>query len=445
MAKKHAHLAQQLRLACKSSGARWAAWIYITAGTNHTPGPWQIALQEGLTKPWQKALTEFLNQPARHRWISGALSSGRPRWQEINQNEIPLGCGRIYLYPCSGSCQESDQIIVLVAGADGLSTQSEATLRMIGLNPPGCLSFEADQDTDADAGLKTRPAQRAEDTHPQKPQAPALEQLEALHKTSLEISARLELNILLQHIALRARELVAAVGAEVGLIEEARSGDDGDHAVMGVRLTICETPWPAMQGTFIPFMTGLAGKIAALSTTLNIPDYNTWDGRLLPEKLAPFKAVAGVPLLLDGKVIGTLTVLDDRPDKQFNEDDVAILKRFGAQAAIAIQNARLYEELNNRIEAQFRAEKRLIRSAQLAAIGDISTQIANEINAPIRRTAMLLEMALKQLPDDNSLAPAAMRDLRLAYQQAQRAREMTHRLLLAVRETHLIENEDEPA
>jgi GAF domain-containing protein len=446
MPEKHAHLVEQLRLACKSSGARWAAWIILSSGASHNPGggnahngggssEWDIGPHDGLSKARFKALSDFINFPTRHRWIGGALTSGRPRWQETGEHNKPLGCGRVYLYPCSRSSTDRTHNTILIAGADGLSTQSEAMLRLVGMTPPFSL-MTPPNGSDPTGG----PAVRV-----------ALEQLEALYATSLEITTRLDLNTLLQRIALRARDLAAARGAEVGLLETASEGE-------GVRVVVSETPWPSMQGIFIPHMTGLAGKIAALSAPLNIANYNEWDGRLLPvgtgaARFAPFRAAAGVPLMLERQVIGTLTVLDDRPEKRFSPEDIHLIEMFGAQAAIAIQNTRLYQELNTRIETQLRTEKRLIRAAQLAAVGDISTQIANEINAPLRRATLLLEIVLKQFPEPAvstaagdatqptlpvgtvAASAATLRDLRLALQQAQQAREMSQRLLLAVRNT----------
>jgi GAF domain-containing protein len=434
MAEKNALLAEQLRLACKTSGARWLAWIYPNPvnrlETSGTPG-WQVGMGEGLSKTRLKALLAFINQPARQQWVSGALASGRPRWQDVGPNQQDLGCGRIYLYPRSVASGEQEAATglpttLLIAGAEGLNTHSEAILRLVGLTPPNCLVFEPELAPPAPAADRL-----------------ASEQLEALYATSLEISARLDLATLLQRIALRARELAGARGAEVGLVEshpaDKNHPADGENAP-GVRLVISETPWEAMQGLFIPSQTGLAGRIAASAASLNVADYNAWDGRLLPERFAPFQAAAGVPLVLDNEVIGTLTVLDDRPGKQFSQSDLHLLEMFAAQAAIAIQTTRLIEALHQRMEAQLRAEKELFHAAQLAAIGDLSTQIANEISDPLRRAATLLELVMRQLPEDTTqplaqLPGPALRDLRLAYQQALQAREMTQRLLLAAHET----------
>lgn len=244
----------------------------------------------------------------------------------------------------------------------------------------------------------------------------SVRQLEAVRETALDIAADLELNALLKRVVHRARELVGAEGAELGLLNEK------DQVV---QVVVSETPWENTIGRDIALMAGVAGRVAAFGEPLLIQDYNSWNGRLLPDREAPFKSVAGVPLKFQGKVIGTLTVIDSRPDWEIKTEHVRLLELFAPQVTVFIRNARLYQELQERIVAQNAAENRLIRSARLAAVGEMAAGVAHELNNPLTTVAGFVELILDELPPDSPHCA----DLELVLKESLRARGVVRRLL----------------
>jgi two-component system, NtrC family, sensor kinase len=244
----------------------------------------------------------------------------------------------------------------------------------------------------------------------------SVRQLEAVRETALDIAADLELDTLLRRVVHRARELVGAEGAELGLLDEKNQV---------VKVVVSETPWANTIGREIDLMAGVAGRVAAFGEPLVVADYNTWKGRLLPDRAAPFKSVAGVPLKFQGKVIGTLTVIDSREDWEFKNEDVKLLELFAPQVTVFIRNARLYQELQERIIAQHAAENRLIRSARLAAVGEMAAGVAHELNNPLTTVAGFVELVLDELPADSPHRP----DLELVLKESLRARGVVRRLL----------------
>ncbi|HNT22952.1 MAG TPA: GAF domain-containing protein [Anaerolineales bacterium] len=246
--------------------------------------------------------------------------------------------------------------------------------------------------------------------------ADSVRQLEAVRDTSLDIAGDLDFDTLLSRLTIRARDLVGARGAELGLYNE--------HEQI-VEVVISDAPWEHVQGSQIPLMAGVAGRLAAFGEPIVVDDYNTWPGRLLPHRKASFRAVAGVPLKFKGQVIGTLTVLDDRPDKTFKSEDVNLLELLAPQAAISIRNARLYQELQERIKAQQVAEARLVRSARLAAVGEMAAGVAHELNNPLTTVAGFAELILQDLEPGSPFRE----DLELVLAEAERARHVVRRLL----------------
>jgi two-component system NtrC family sensor kinase len=244
----------------------------------------------------------------------------------------------------------------------------------------------------------------------------SVRQLEAARETALEIAGDLDLDILLRRVVRRARELIGARGAELALVDE--------QAEI-VRTVVSENPWRDFTGTEVPFMSGVEGKVAVLGEPLVVSDYNNWSGRLYPERHMPYRSVAGIPLKLTGKVIGVLLVSDDRSEREFRPADLQMLEFFAAQASVFIRNARLYQEIQESMEAQRQAEMQLVRSARLAAVGEMAAGVAHELNNPLTTVAGFIELVLDELPEDAS----QRQDLELVLREAKRARGVVRRLL----------------
>lgn len=262
----------------------------------------------------------------------------------------------------------------------------------------------------------------------------SVRQLQAVRDTALDITSDLSIDTLLQRVVHRVRELVDARGAELGLY------DEKDQVI---RVQISETPWYSAVGSPIPLMAGVAGRVVACGEPIVVSDYNQWEGRLQPEQPAAYRAIAGVPLKFSTpgserpSIIGALMVLDDRPEKEFKQEDVELLELLAPQVAVSIRNARLYQELQERIEAQRIAENRLIRSARLAAVGEMAAGVAHELNNPLTTVIGFVELILHDLPSD---APQRA-DLELVLKEAQRTRGVVRRLLDFSRPTENIQVE----
>jgi signal transduction histidine kinase len=241
-------------------------------------------------------------------------------------------------------------------------------------------------------------------------------QLEAVRETALDLGKDLDLGVLMKRVVNRVRELVDARGAELGLVDEKREL---------VHVLVSENPWQDYTGYSFPLMSGVAGRVAALGEPLTVADFNSWRGKTETAHKAPFTTVAAVPLKLSGEVIGTLSVQDDRPSRAFSSDDIQTLELLAPQLSIFIRNARLYRELEERIEAQRLAEERLIRSAKMAAVGEMAAAVAHELNNPLTTVTGFTELILESISEDSP----EYEDLSLVLKEAQRSRSVVRRLL----------------
>ena len=143
-----------------------------------------------------------------------------------------------------------------------------------------------------------------------------------------------------------------------------------------------------------PIQPGRGTLVARTATELapvHIPDvladaeYTWHEG----QKLAGFRAMLGVPLLREGNCIGVMCMTKSVPEP-FSEKQIEIISTFADQAVIAIENARLFNEVQARtaeltksLENLRTAQDRLVQTEKLASLGQLTAGIAHEIKNPL--------------------------------------------------------------
>jgi signal transduction histidine kinase len=85
--------------------------------------------------------------------------------------------------------------------------------------------------------------------------------------------------------------------------------------------------------------------------------------------MAAMRAGVTIPLIASQRVVGFLCLLDDRVPEAFASDELAAMLEIGEQAAITIENSRLYEKMKER--------------DRLAALGEMAAGLAHEIRNPL--------------------------------------------------------------
>jgi GAF domain-containing protein len=103
----------------------------------------------------------------------------------------------------------------------------------------------------------------------------------------------------------------------------------------------------------------------------------------------PFRTVLAVPMLTSDDLLGVILVYHNEV-RQFTDKQIALVQTFADQAVIAIENVRLFEEVQARtrelsqsLDDLRTAQGRLIQTEKLASLGQLTAGIAHEIKNPL--------------------------------------------------------------
>ena len=188
--------------------------------------------------------------------------------------------------------------------------------------------------------------------------------LVALHRASLELVSDLSLELVLERIAHHAREQAGARYAALGVLND--QGELVKFIPVGMAAD------EVRQMAHPPIGLGLIGAIAKERRTIRVPDISQDDrGIGFPPNHPRMTSFLGVPILSGTQLLGQIYLTDKEDYTEFTRDDERVIETLAAYAAVAIVNARMYENLVERDEALSQ------RNKDLGLLNDIGEMLAS--------------------------------------------------------------------
>jgi signal transduction histidine kinase len=229
----------------------------------------------------------------------------------------------------------------------------------------------------------------------------SVEQLKALEEVSRAVSSTLDLDVVLSTIVSRAVHLPGVDGGVVFEYDDVR-----EEFVQRAATEAGGELAQARRGTRIRKGEGVLGRTAVVLEPVQVPDISipgAYESRLRDNLIASgIRALLAVPMVHEGHIVGSLLVSRNEPG-EFPAETIELLRTFASQSALAIQNARLYKELEaktRQLEAANRHKDEFLAS--------MSHELRTPLNAVIGFSEVLIE---KMFGDINAKQEEYLHDI----------------------------------
>lgn len=162
--------------------------------------------------------------------------------------------------------------------------------------------------------------------------------LRALHEAEIALTSELALEKVLQRVVDLSRQLLNARYGALGVI--------GDEGKLKQFITSGINPHTRANIGHLPQGLGLLGYLMHKGEPIRVADIQAHPESVgFPPNHPPMKTLLGVPLLYKGELLGDIYLTEKAGGLPFNEKDEELLVLFGAQAAAALANARLVQQI----------------------------------------------------------------------------------------------------
>jgi signal transduction histidine kinase len=136
----------------------------------------------------------------------------------------------------------------------------------------------------------------------------------------------------------------------------------------------------------LPMGEGLIGRVALTGQARRVDDVGITDDLLPAARMAAtadgIHGLVCVPIRARHRILGTLS-LGRQTEDCFTDEEVALLECVADQIGLALDNARLYGEINRQLDDLRRAQSEVVKAERLSAVNGLAAGVAHEINNPL--------------------------------------------------------------
>ncbi|HMQ30960.1 MAG TPA: GAF domain-containing sensor histidine kinase [Chloroflexaceae bacterium] len=216
-----------------------------------------------------------------------------------------------------------------------------------------------------------------------------LRELNLLYEIGQSLAVNLDLSSLLNDIKLRAPRVVGAERCSIFIMDEAKN-----ELVLDIAGEQRQFRMPADRGIAGWVVTHGVGQIVN-----DVEQDSRWYDAIGREADFVTRSILCVPMKVKDRTIGAMQILNTLDGRPFTEQDMQLLTTLAAQAAIAIENARLYQSLKQEHERLLSKEAD-VRHAIARDLHDGPTQAVAAIAMNIEFIKKLYKAMPERVPDE---------------------------------------------
>jgi signal transduction histidine kinase len=210
-----------------------------------------------------------------------------------------------------------------------------------------------------------------------------LAEISALYSLAQRINTSLNTHEVLDSIVWSLKHTMGCRGCSIALLDPVEDVLE-IHTAAGV-----EHKWE--RDFKLRLGEGVAGRVALEGKSIYVPDVTKQEDFIFFDQSV--RSLLTVPLTLQQRVIGALTVDSDQPEA-FSESDERLLTIAATQAAIAIENARLYASLEQRAQNLAEAYAELKRADRIK--DEVTQNVSHELRTPLTFVKSYVEVLLDE-------------------------------------------------
>jgi GAF domain-containing protein/CheY-like chemotaxis protein len=172
----------------------------------------------------------------------------------------------------------------------------------------------------------------------------------------------------------------------------------------------------------------LSGRVAASGEPLVVTDLAN-DARLIPSHRETisgrgYRALLAVPVKVGDRVVGVLAIRTRR-ETGFSAEDLMIATAFASQAAVSLENNRLYQETQRAYDELAHTQDQLTQASKMEAVGRLAGGVAHDFNNLLTVMMGRTDLLLENMDHGDPRRPA----IELIQKTTSRAADLTRQLL----------------
>ena len=207
-------------------------------------------------------------------------------------------------------------------------------------------------------------------------------ELETILRFGALVNSSLHIETVLDHAMEWAEEFMGATASSVYELDE-------ETGELFVRLARGEKKEP-IRGIRLRVGEGIAGRVVERGEPIVVQDVDRaeeFSDKFDKKTGFQTRSMVCVPLILRDRPVGALQVINKKSGQPFTQDDLNLLTGMAQQIAVALENAKLYQRLQDKFaltEKELKkTQEKLIRTERLSAMGHLVQGVAHEIRNPI--------------------------------------------------------------